>query len=49
MCVIFLEFGAANSCNSLSKDVANAEELEIFLFSLSGNLMLKKFTIVCYS
>lgn len=48
MCVIFLEFGAANSCNSLSKDVVNAENPEIFLFSLSRNLMLKTFLVVCY-
>lgn len=41
--VIFLEFWVANSCVNLAKDVVNAEELKIFLFSLNGSLMLKKF------
>lgn len=49
MHVIFLEFWVENSCDSLPKIVVNAEALEIFLFSLNGNLMLKKFFVVCYS
>lgn len=47
--VIFLEFWVANRCDSLPKDVVSAEELEMFLFSLNGNLVLKHFFVVCYS
>lgn len=47
--VIFLGVWVVNSCDSLPKDMVNAEELEIFLFSLNGNLVLKMFFVVCYS
>lgn len=46
MHLIFLGFRVLNSCGSLPKDVVNAEELEIFLFGLSGNSMLKTFFVV---